>query len=393
MTRLRWRACRRSYGGQAALIVAIAAATFDCGRRGDPLAPLRPAPAAVGTLTARRIGDRVTLGFTLPAKNQDNTPVDLLRVDVYARSTPEGSPRPVREQIVDQANLVGSIEIKAPSPAPTDKRPGPGDATVFVDTIPADPPKPLEPTPRQKAEAKAAAKLPQPPPAATPPEPVVPLPATRYYLLEPVSTHGRRGAQSTLVTVPLTEPPAAPHDPLLKFDEKTITLSWSSDAKLFNVYEVDATGVERDSHPLNQAPMAGPFTMPVEFGKERCFVVRAAQAAGNVVSESAALGPTCVTPADTFPPPSPTGLKLLASGGSITLVWDAVQADDLAGYRVLRAEGADENMRQLSTDLVTAATFQDSTTKAGVLYTYAVVAVDKAGNKSAESARERETGR
>ena len=50
-------------------------------------------------------------------------------------------------------------------------------------------------------------------------------------------------------------------------------------------------------------------------------------------------------------------------------------------------------MRQLSTELLTSTTFQDTTTKAGVTYTYAIVAVDKAGNKSAESARERETGR
>lgn len=380
---------------RAAILLAVAVAAVACGRRGDPLAPLRPAPAAVAALTARRLGDRVTLRFTLPAKNADNTtPVDLLRVDVYARSTPEGSPRPVREQIVDRANLVGTIEVRANPPAETDTRPGPGDAAVFVDTLPADPPAPLEPTSRQRAEAKAAATLPQPPPSAAPPAPVLPLPASRYYLLEPVSTHGRRGAQSALVTVPLTEPPAAPRDALLTFDERTLTLGWASGAaKLFNVYDVDAAGVERGVHPLNPSPIAGPFSMPVEFGRERCFAVRAAQPIGNVLTESAALGPACVTPVDTFPPPAPTGLKLLASSGVITLVWDAVQADDLAGYRVLRAEGVDENMRQLSTELLTSTNFQDTTTKAGVTYTYAIVAVDKTGNKSAESARERETGR
>ena len=387
----------------AALSVAVVAAvTVACGRRGDPLAPLRPVPAAVTAITARRLGGQVTLRFTLPAKNLDNTsPVDLLRVDVFARSTPEGSSRPVREQLVDRANLVGSIDVKTNTPAQSDARPAakdtrpaPGDAALFVDTIPTDPPKPLEPTERQKAEAKAAAKLPQPPPSVTPPQPVVPLPLSRYYMIETVSTHGRRGALSPLIGVPLTEPPAAPSDAVLKFDEKTVTLSWTSEtAKQFNVYDVDETGVERDVHPLNASPIPGPFSMPVEFGKPRCFAVRAAQAAGNVLTESAALGPACITPLDTFPPPAPTGLKLLASSGNITLVWDAVQADDLAGYQVLRAEGADENMRQLSTELVTSTTYQDATTKVGVTYTYAIVAVDKAGNKSAASARERETGR
>src|SRR4029079_8215011 len=136
--------------------------------------------------------------------------------------------------------------VKATPPAQTDTRPAPGDAAVFVDTIPPDAPKPLEPTERQKAEAKAAAKLPQPPPAPTPTPavPVVPLPMSRYYLLEAVSAHGRRGAQSTLLTVPLTEPPAPPRDAVLKFDEKTLTFSWTADPgkSLFNVYDVDATG-------------------------------------------------------------------------------------------------------------------------------------------------------
>lgn len=405
---------------RVALAAAIVAGMFaiGCGRKGAPLPPLRPSPGPVTDLTVRRIGDHVLLRFTLPSKNIDNsTPVDLARIDIFARSTPEGSARPVREQIIDRANLVGSVTVRPPDQQTS--APAAGETTTFVDLIPPGTPAPLVPTARQKAEAAAAANNPQPvtPPAPTRTSPVTtteprtppsttlvpptttqpsgPLPPSRYYLLEPVSTHGRHGAQSALMTVALTPSPPAPTAPSVTYDEQNLTLTWqpASADQLFRVYEVDETGKETAARPLNDKPQAPPFSVSVEFGKPRCFSIRAAQVTGPVAIESDAAGPACVTPVDTFPPAAPSNVTLLASTGSMTVVWDAVTAPDLAGYRVLRGEGSDENMRQLSEDLVTTTTLQDSTTKAGVTYVYVVIAVDKAGNKSAESTRVREIGR
>jgi hypothetical protein len=55
-----------------------------CGRRGDPLPPLRPEPAVVGDARARRIDDRVEVRFTVPAANADGTtPSVFERIEIY----------------------------------------------------------------------------------------------------------------------------------------------------------------------------------------------------------------------------------------------------------------------------------------------------------------------
>jgi hypothetical protein len=56
-----------------------------CGKKGPPLPPFVRVPAAVGQLTAHRVGDDVIITFALPAQNIDqSTPISLSRVDVYA---------------------------------------------------------------------------------------------------------------------------------------------------------------------------------------------------------------------------------------------------------------------------------------------------------------------
>ena len=77
----------------------------------------------------------------------------------------------------------------------------------------------------------------------------------------------------------------------------------------------------------------------------------------------------------------------------ISLGWSPVDASDLAGYLVLRADGDDPIMRPLMTAPISEVSFVDATTKVGTRYTYIVIAVDKAGNRSAESNRVAEIGR
>jgi fibronectin type 3 domain-containing protein len=112
-----------------------------------------------------------------------------------------------------------------------------------------------------------------------------------------------------------------------------------------------------------------------------------------VAIEGPASAEVCETPADTFPPAAPSNLAALATEGVINLTWDAVTAADLAGYVVLRAEATGDRLQPLMTSPITATVWADRTARAGVRYVYAVVAVDAAGNRSAESTRVEETGR
>jgi hypothetical protein len=93
---------------------------------------------------------------------------------------------------------------------------------------------------------------------------------------------------------------------------------------------------------------------------------------------------------DRFAPPTPASLVALAEEGRVRLVWEGSEADDLAGYRVLRRRGAEGDFAPLTAEPQTNTEYVDTAPEAGVTYTYRVVAVDRIGNESepAEAATE-----
>ena len=448
------------------MIVLALAVAAGCGKKGPPLPPLRPVPGPVTNVTARLADGRVEIHFTIPAVNSDRTsPAAVSRVEVYARSVPAESPRPVKEQIVLRDNLVGTIDVKPPEteadkektndakpaepPPPPDPRPGTGEAAAFTETVPTATPTPLPPLKGRAAQAAAAAAAakalaassqpgsnpttitpttpatpttPTPPttttgaatgaagaaagtagaatgaagaatsaagasattaaataapPKAMPPKPV---PPTRYFWIQAISPHGQIGGPLDLIAVPLVDPPAAPLEPKITYDEKTLTVTWQpgAEGEAFRVYDVDPTGKEKTGRPLGDAPLKTPqLEAPVEFDVERCLAIRAVDMTGVVAVESEATKPQCVTPKDTFPPPAPANLNGLPDAGTVGLRWDPVSASDLAGYLVLRGEGTGDTLQQLTPAPLTATTFVDATVRPGVTYVYVVVAVDK----------------
>ena len=101
----------------------------------------------------------------------------------------------------------------------------------------------------------------------------------------------------------------------------------------------------------------------------------------------------CASFADTFPPAPPGTLDAIAASGGISLIWEPSGTADVAGYIVMRGEGAASELTPLMKDPVTGNTHTDTAVTPGTTYTYAVVAVDKSGNRSKESNRVEETAR
>ena len=104
----------------------------------------------------------------------------------------------------------------------------------------------------------------------------------------------------------------------------------------------------------------------------------------------------CVTPVDVFPPPVPASLGAVASEGAVSLIWDGVDAPDLAGYVVLRADKPEGPFMPLFDVPIRETTYRDGTAKPGVRYVYVVVSADSStprnvsspSNRVEESARE-----
>jgi hypothetical protein len=386
----------------ALFVVGVTAA---CGQKGPPLPPLRPLPVSPSEMAARRVGDRVHLRFIVPATNQDPAaPISVSRVDIYARSLGYGSEAPVLTQLVNRDFLVGSIEVRPlPAPdappadpaAPVDPRPAPGEVATWSETIPVGAVRPLTLTRDQQIAQASRRPLPLvlPPTSLAVPFTRIVLPA-RYYVAVPVSAQGRNGAASAMIPVRLGGAPAVPSDAVLTPSETTLTLTWTSPAGSGAlIYETTREGVEAPA-PVQPTPIStGTWSTPIIFGVTKCYTIRQVHVDGPVSTESAAAGPVCITPQDTFAPGVPTELRGVRDTGRVILEWDAVTAPDLAGYHVLRGEGAEGALQPLTKEVVPSTGYVDTTTRVDVEYIYAVVAIDKAGNRSAVSTPVRVTGK
>jgi len=97
-------------------------------------------------------------------------------------------------------------------------------------------------------------------------------------------------------------------------------------------------------------------------------------------------------PPDTQAPAVPSGLTATAGELRVSLAWTANSEPDLAGYIVIRAIEPATELTPVTLTPIQDTNFRD-TVPTGSRATYAVLAVDKAGNHSAPSNQIAETAR
>jgi hypothetical protein len=382
------QACRGAIA--ASLIVGALVAAAGCGKRGNPLPPLRPVPARIADLSAVRTASRVTLHFTVPAANVDGTtPAAVERVDVYRIVLAAGMPPPPVSVLTAMPKyLLTHLSVRRPPP---------------------------EPKPKSSEGAPSASPAPPTPPASAAPADTRPLPGdavtivdeiddaaranggVRHYIAIPVAGtgRGRPGAATPALAVPLGPLPAAPADLALTYDEKQLTAAWHAAVAgdVFSVLQTPGPAFDAaTAKALTPEPIAATqFTLPLTFGAQTCVAVRATHMTGAVRAEGAPAAPVCVTPVDTFPPPAPTGLQAVQEGAAVTLIWNRVEVPDVAGYIVLRGEGTGGTLQPLMRTPISDVTYRDTAVQPGQTYTYAVYAVDTAPAANVSSLSDRQT--
>ncbi len=373
-----------------------------CGKKGPPLAPLVIVPGQITDLSVHRLESTIYVQFTIPSQNQDGSgPADLDRVDVYGLTMNPVAGGLDERAFLEHATLVASIEVRPPPrpdresspPERTDERRVQGEVVTVVDRLspavltPVELEEPGDPAP----ESALGDEEPRPP--------------RRSYLALAYSRSGRRSLASSRVTVLLSGSPPSPPAPSFGYSEDVITVRWqppivnSAPAFTYNVYEVS----RRPSPPLalpvplNASPLqASPYEdARVEFGVERCYVVRTVDTLDGFSVKSEASPLACVTPIDTFPPARPAGLIAVGDERAISLIWAASTEEDLGGYLILRGRASDETLQRLMQVPILETTYLDTTVEGGVRYVYAIVAVDTATppNESAPSERVEELAR
>ncbi len=373
-----------------------AIAPVSCGKKGPPLAPLIIAPAAVGDVSASRFGDRVVIRFTPPNRNTDNsTPADVDRIEISALSVASAAAAPDAGVVVREGKRVGTVDTAQKPGAPAADEPLAGPRT-FEETLTEDTLKVWRPRgPGRSRGSSGSTGSTRSTGAAGSEAEVKPVPM-RVYAIVPVSGRGRRGPAS-LTTVPLVPPPPPVTPAVISYTETAISLSWVGidGVAAYNVYDSGSTGSTVGGPPLNELPLKDPAfeDKRPEFGKTRCYSVTAVETVQQRRIESVPSEPACVTPKDTFPPAAPGSVAAVAGPGSISLIWDAVSAADLAGYLVLRGEAPGATLQALTPEPIKDTTYKDAAVTPGTRYVYAVVAVDASKNRSAQSALVEETAR
>ena len=93
-------------------------------------------------------------------------------------------------------------------------------------------------------------------------------------------------------------------------------------------------------------------------------------------------GSPSAPPADTDPPPIPSGLTATAADAQVRLGWDAVNMHDLAGYIVYRTESPSGPWTAITRSPITSASFVATGLSNAITYWFAVSSVDTTGNAS-----------
>lgn len=210
-----------------------------------------------------------------------------------------------------------------------------------------------------------------------------------------VAAVDNNGLQSDTTFAVLQIPDLTPPDPPATVTADVVQgsrvqLSWSAstsgDVVGYSVYRADAmpdtgtqTGPDNTAIVVSELPRTRLFWIDteVETGKRYDYMVSAVDSAGN---EGKPVTPVTAHVRSVTPPPAVRNIQAVAADGGVTIRWEAVAADNVSRYRIMRSELA--NGRYVDAGDVSSETTQwnDGDGRAG--HWYQVYAEDADGNRS-----------
>jgi hypothetical protein len=236
------------------------------------------------------------------------------------------------------------------------------------------------------ATPAAAAAAPQ----ATPtPTPAPPGPAPTLIAIRTFGPRGNESPLSKLVAILPRTPPPPPESVVATATAGGVQLAWTArpGAPAAAGFDLLRRRAGEDGFEARVAQVGADRLEHLDgtatFGDRYEYTVRTVAARDPVV-ESVDGPVAAVEYLDTFAPPTPGGLVALAEEGRIRLLWDRVEAPDLAGYRLYRQETGGGEI-ELERPPGAGNDHNDDQVRPGATYVYRVTAVDHEGNQSARS--------
>lgn len=189
---------------------------------------------------------------------------------------------------------------------------------------------------------------------------------------------GRTAGYSNQPRLHPIEPPGAATlaDPLV--EPHGVAIAWAPLDRAAAYVIERRTGDDPDFSPVARVEQPNFVDRAVQWGRQHAYRVRPFIKTPVGEAEGRLSETVTVTPADTFPPAAPEGLRAVSTESSVELSWDFNRESDLAGYRVLR-DG------EIISGIVEQTGFSDKQAPRGRQYEYAVIAIDSKGNRSSPS--------
>jgi hypothetical protein len=310
---------------KAILVGALALAA--CGKRGDPLPPIRRTPQPVTDFKVSERGDQLEMSLLAPRAFTDGKRLPVLEIEIL-RAGAEGTFEKVARSSVTKA--------------------APGERIVVDEPLP-----PVGTVVRLSARARV---------------------------------QGRPSTQAPIVSLTIAATPAAPSGLSARSSEKGVTLSWTPpeiEGPSFSVYRRPKPGdygLPLLDKPTTDTTMVDEKALP---GDSLCYEVRTVSSTAPL-RESAATEEACLVVEDVAAPATPVGVAAQPREGGLEVSWSPSPEADLAGYRVYRwSQGVP--VARIADVPAGETSYLDSDAPTGTVVRYSVTAVDKSGNESGRS--------
>jgi hypothetical protein len=345
----------------ALAFIIVVSLTFyiGCGKRKAPQPPLEKIPQRV-EISGFQQGNKVNLSWTLPSQNISDASVSSIKqVDVYRLAEPLDAPASLTEEdFASRSTLIGSVTVSAEDLARRQ--------ISYTDSL---------------EFAGQAVKL-------------------RYAIRFVNSAGQKAGFSSFLLIEPTAKVAASPALDSPTVTQDAVLLRWQAPAsnvdgsKPVNILGYNVYRIEKEtpqSKMLNSAPVTrNEFAdRRFEFEKNYRYFVRTVSLGSNGQPiESADSNSVEINPKDTFAPSAPSALTIAATPDTISIFFATNLEKDIAGYSVFRSTTPDlpkAEWQNLTPNLLTTNTFQDTKIESGKTYFYYLTAVDKFGNASEPS--------
>lgn len=335
------------------LLLLASIASTGCGRKGDPLPPLRTVPQATNDLTIRQQGPLILLSMGYPGSTTGGQALGGVdAIELYELARPVEDP---------------AAELK-----PLDARVFEGGAQLLTTLRGAD----LGATVTGN-RIEIRLPLEQPLPAE---------PQALHFAVRAVKGDERSGLSNRVAMIPIA-PPTAPHGLQAEAQPQGVVLRWGFEGEEPEGFDIFRRDAQNRGYGDRISRVGGDTRVFVDqrarFGSRYIYTVRTVARVLPLIY-SADAGEREVDFQDRFAPPLPERFVALGERGSVRLRWDASEAQDVAGYLIFRrAPGRD--FEQLFEDPLDATEFVDTGLAAGLRYDYRIRVVDESGNQSALS--------